>query len=390
VVNPATPQISWATPAPIGFGTALSRIQLDATVAVYTPVPLSPSYNINGIYTNGTSFSSGSGFDSGGNAYSSNLLGSSVTWNNITYQLGPANAPDAVRNTTISLPPGYYASLNMLGALVNNTTASNTFVVTYTDGTTSSFTQSLSDWVFPLNWPGETEITCVPYRNTFSGGQDAHLTCVYGYQIPLNSSKIVQSVTLPSGPGDVVMLAMALVSPPVPGTLVYTPSSGTVLPTGENTLSAAFTPTDQTDFTGATGSVLELVNPSNTVNLIWPTPAPITYGTALSSTQLDATAQSIPGTTSVSLSAYYRVNAFQTDGSIFSTGGFDNNGDAFSSNQVGASILFAGQTYSLGPANLPDAVTSTTIALPQGNFSVMNLIGAATTTGQTNQIMALP
>src|SRR6202012_2358929 len=91
VVNQATPQISWASPAPISFGTPLSGIQLNATVAVYNQVPLSPSYNINGIYTHGTTFSGG--FDSGGNAYSSNLLGTTVTWNNITYQLGPANAP---------------------------------------------------------------------------------------------------------------------------------------------------------------------------------------------------------------------------------------------------------------------------------------------------------
>ena len=385
VVNTATPQISWATPSPITFGTALNGIQLDASVAVYNQVPLSSFYNINGIYTNGSTFSGGLGFDSGGNAYSENLLGTSVTWNNITYQLGPTNLPDAVRNTTIALAPGYYASLNMLGAMVNNTTASNTFVVTYTDGTTTSFTQSLSDWVYPLNWPGETEVTCVPYRITSGGGQDGHLTCVYGYQIPLNSSKIVQSVTLPSGPGDVVMLAMALVSPPVPGTLVYNPPSGTVLPPGENTLSATFTPTDQADFTGANASVPILVNPAGTTTLVWPTPAPITYGTALSSTQLNAVAQTVPGTTAVSLSAYYRVNAFQSDGSTFSTGGFDNGGNAFSSNQVGSSILWNSQTYSLGPANLPDAVTSTTIATPQGNFAEMTLLGAATTTGQTNQ-----
>ena len=85
IVNPATPQISWATPAAISFGTALSGIQLDATVNVYTTVPL--PYNVSGIYTDGTSFGTG-GFDGGGYAYSSNLLGSSVTWNNITYQFG--------------------------------------------------------------------------------------------------------------------------------------------------------------------------------------------------------------------------------------------------------------------------------------------------------------
>ena len=241
VVNPATPQISWATPAPIAFGTPLSGIQLNATVAVYNMVPLSTFYNVTGIYTDGSTFGiPPGGFDGTGAAYSSNLLGTSVTWNNITYPLGPTNAPDAVANTTITLPAGHYASLNMLGALVNgNVTGASTFVVTYTDGTTASVSQSLSDWVFPLNYAGETDITCVPYRNTSTGTKDAHLTCVYGYQIPLNSSKIVQSITLPPTRNN-VFLAMALVTPPIPGTLVYTPPSGTILPTGENTLSAAF------------------------------------------------------------------------------------------------------------------------------------------------------
>jgi hypothetical protein len=117
------------------------------------------------------------------------LLGTSVTWNNITYPLGPTNALDAVANTTIDLPAGHYASLNMLGALVNgNVSTASTFVVTYTDNTTTTVTQRLSDWVFPLNYPGETVTTCVPYRNNSNGTQDAHLTSVFGYQIVLDST----------------------------------------------------------------------------------------------------------------------------------------------------------------------------------------------------------
>ena len=262
-------------------------------------------------------------------------MGNSVTWNNITYPLGPTNAPDAVANTTVTLPAGHYATLNLLGALVNgNVSTASTFVVTYTDGSTTTVSQQLSDWVFPLNYPGETVITCVPYRNTSNGTKDAHLTCVFGYQIALDSTKIVQSVTLPATRNN-VFLAMALVSPPVPGTLVYNPPSGTVLSPGVNTLSAVFTPTDLTDFTGVTASVQELVNPANAPTLVWPTPAPITYGTPLSSIQLNAVAQTTPGTTSVLLSSYYRVNAFETDGALFSTGGFDNNGFAFSANTNG-------------------------------------------------------
>ncbi|MGF7181971.1 beta strand repeat-containing protein, partial [Tunturiibacter psychrotolerans] len=392
VVNQAVPQINWPSPAPITFPTPLSNIQLDATVAVYTPVPLTSYYNINAINSDGRTFSGG--FDQSGNSYSANLLGTSVTWNNITYQLGPANAPDAVAGLsstgttlTIPLPAGFYASINLLGAMVNNTTSANPFIITYTDGTTSTYTQSLSDWVFPQNFAGESEITCVPYRNTSGGGQDAHLTCVYGYQIPLNSSKIAASITLPAynGPGDVSILAMDMVSPPILGNLVYNPVSGTVLPTGENTLNANFTPTDTTNYTSATASVPLLVNPASSTVIVWPTPAPITYGTPLSSTQLNAVAETTPSVTSVSLSSYYRVNAFQSNGSVFSTGGFDNAGNAYSSNQVGTSITWNGQTYSLGPANLPDAVTSTTIALPQGVFTGLTMIGAATTVGQTSQ-----
>jgi hypothetical protein len=52
----------------------------------------------------------------------------------------------------------------------------------------------------------------------------------------------------------------------VPGTFVYTPPIGTVLPTGLQTLHTTFTPTDTTDYNAATASViLAVVAP--TVNL---------------------------------------------------------------------------------------------------------------------------
>ena len=36
--------------------------------------------------------------------------------------------------------------MNLLATAVNGNQANQTFIVTYTDGTTSSFTQSVSDW----------------------------------------------------------------------------------------------------------------------------------------------------------------------------------------------------------------------------------------------------
>ena len=227
-VNQATPTITWPTPDPITYGTPLNVVQLNATATQTTTVSLSGLYNAYGLYTNGSTFSTG-GFDNSGSAYSSNSLGTSVTWNGATYPLGPTNAPDAIYGTgtnPIPLPAGYYASLNLLGAMVNNVSPNYTFTVTYTDGTTTSKVINLSDWVYSLNWPGESSIKCNVARNLSTGATQGFSTCVYGYQIALDSTKIVQSVTLPNT-RNIVMLAMGLTSPPVAGTFVYNPASGT-------------------------------------------------------------------------------------------------------------------------------------------------------------------
>src|SRR5207245_139344 len=73
------------------------------------------------------------------------------------------------------------------------------------------------------------------------------------------------------------------------GTFVYTPAAGTVLNAGAaQTLSVTFTPTDAANYTTATTSVAITVAKA-TPTITWPAPATITYGTALSGTQLHAT-----------------------------------------------------------------------------------------------------
>ncbi len=73
------------------------------------------------------------------------------------------------------------------------------------------------------------------------------------------------------------------------GTFSYTPAAGMVLGSGTQTLSVTFTPTDTTDYNDATATVQLVVNKA-TPTISWITPAAIYYGTALSSTQLNATA----------------------------------------------------------------------------------------------------
>ncbi|MGC2399498.1 MAG: Ig-like domain-containing protein, partial [Acidobacteriaceae bacterium] len=79
----------------------------------------------------------------------------------------------------------------------------------------------------------------------------------------------------------------------VAGAFAYTPASGTVLKAGKQSLSVTFTPSDTTTYSSATASVQMTVN-QGTPTITWPAPAPITAGTALSATQLDATS-SVPG-----------------------------------------------------------------------------------------------
>ena len=78
------------------------------------------------------------------------------------------------------------------------------------------------------------------------------------------------------------------------GSFAYTPAAGTVLQAGSQTLSVLFTPTDSTNYSSVTKTVLLTVNQA-IPTIVWATPAPIIFGTALSATQLNATA-SIPGT----------------------------------------------------------------------------------------------
>ena len=75
----------------------------------------------------------------------------------------------------------------------------------------------------------------------------------------------------------------------VAGTFAYTPAAGTIPHGGWQTLTVTFTPTDTSDYSPITTNMALLVNQAAPV-LAWSTPAPIAYGTALTSTQLDATA----------------------------------------------------------------------------------------------------
>ena len=81
----------------------------------------------------------------------------------------------------------------------------------------------------------------------------------------------------------------------VPGTFDYSPAIGEVMDVGTHTLSVTFTPTDSEKYATALATVSLDVVPRTRPVILWSTPEPISYGTSLSTRQLNATT-SIPGT----------------------------------------------------------------------------------------------
>lgn len=177
-----------------------------------TPVSLASAFNRTGIYNDGSTFSSTGGVDGVGDAYSAQLLGSSMEFNDVLYQFGSANAANDISaaGQTITLPAGQFSSLELLAAAVNGSQTSQTFTVTYTDGTQSTFTQSISDWFTPQSYAGELQAAKLPYRDTYTGGRDSRTFYLYNYKFSLNNAKTVQSIKLPSN-ANVQVMAMTLV-----------------------------------------------------------------------------------------------------------------------------------------------------------------------------------
>lgn len=181
-----------------------------AGAATATPimVNLEPVGNVNAITNDGVPFSSG-GMDgvvanNPGNTYSANVLGGAVGWNGQTFILGASNTLNGVSSTTIPLPFGTYSTISVLASAVGGNQPSQTFVVSYTDGSTQTFTQGLSDWNTPQSYTGESIAMSMPYRDTSTGVKDARNFNLYGYSFQTDKGRTVQSLQLPNNRNVVV------------------------------------------------------------------------------------------------------------------------------------------------------------------------------------------
>ena len=289
-VNQATPTITWASPADITYGTALGPTQLDATASAVVD---GVTVNVPGTFVH--SPISGTVLNAGKNQTLSvtftptdatdytpatksvsinvNQATPTITWASpadITYgtALGPtqldATASAVVDGVTVNVP-GTFAYSPTSGTVLN-AGKDQTLSVTFTPTDATDFTPATASVSTNVNQATPTITWASPADITYG-------TALGPTQLDATASAVVGGVPVN-----------------VPGTFVYSPTSGTVLNAGKKnqTLSVTFTPTDATDFTPATASVSIDVNqatPTVTVNAV-----DITYGTALANGQLSGTA----------------------------------------------------------------------------------------------------
>jgi hypothetical protein len=209
--RPTATRTATATATARPTATTRATATATATAGTGTVVSLASAFNVNAAYSDGTTFPSNGGIDRVGNAYSSTLLGSSTTWAGTRFNFGAANTLNGVRNATVVLPAGTFGTLKLLGTGVNGNQTGMTVRVNYTDGTSSTFVQTFSNWLnASQNVAGQSIVSTMLYRNRSTGVKDNRAFNLYGYSFALTNTKTVASVVLPATDNVVILAATLL------------------------------------------------------------------------------------------------------------------------------------------------------------------------------------
>jgi Flp pilus assembly CpaE family ATPase len=259
------PVVEWPTPEPISYGTALGPAQLNAQASAagtfaYTP---GPGYVLPaGTHTIWVTFNPEEGAGDAPVQAAASITVSKATpslaWSTpAAVSCGVALSATQL-NATASIP-GTFVYSPAAGDVLDS--GKHTLSVTFTPKDQANYTPAeaevsvtVAKMAPAITWPAPEAITC---------------------GVPLSSDQLNASST-------------------VPGTFVYSPAEGETLAAGMHTLSVAFTPTNETSYTPAQATVPLSVSKAIPV-ISWPEHDSISYGTALSSDHLNATA-SVPGT----------------------------------------------------------------------------------------------
>jgi len=260
LVSKAAPVITWPDPASIPYGVALDTAQLNATASVPGAFVYSPA--------------AGELLQAGMHTLSATFTPMDVA----DYALAEAAVSLSVaeaKPTTIAWPePAPLAHGTALSAEQLNATAPipGTFLYTPAAGEVlATGTHTLS-------------VTFTPVDTNLPAAQAS---------VQLAVTKAEPIITLPAPTsiayGTALSAAQLNATASVPGTFVYDPAAGAVLRAGTHTLSVTFTPADGVGFSTTQASA-QLVVTKATPIVTWTDPKAVSYGTALSATQLNARA----------------------------------------------------------------------------------------------------
>jgi hypothetical protein len=201
-------------PVPLGLNFSeqshdysLPAIQIPVTV----PYPsFSAAYDNTGISDD--TDTAAANIDGSGSSFSAQALasvgvtpGASLTYDGLTFAWPSAAAgqPDNVvaAGQTIDIS-GSGASLGLLDTAAYGP-AAGTGTISYSDGTTQSFTLSVPNW-YKAASTGSNAVIVAPYRNRPSNTQDQNVVNIFEQSVPLQPGKQVVAVTLPDISNGVV------------------------------------------------------------------------------------------------------------------------------------------------------------------------------------------
>jgi Flp pilus assembly CpaE family ATPase len=337
-----TPTVTWPTPGPITYGERLTFAQLNATASVegtfvYTP---DPGYVLPvGAHTLWVTFTP---VDT--SAYSplqaavSIVVGKAtpaIFWptpDGITY----GTALDETQLNAMAPVPGRLSYSPAEGELLPP--GMHTLSVTFTPEDTANYATAQSAVSLAvakatsvIQWPTPDPITygtqigtlhlcaaaSVPGTFDYTPGLGAvlaagehRLSVVFTPEDTVGYSSSQAAVSLmvakatpaiswrkpdPISCGAAIGAAQLNARATVPGSFAYTPAAGVIMDPGAHELTAVFTPIDTLNYTTSHAAVPLTVTEKSPTIITWPTPAAISYGTALSDAQLNATA-SVEGT----------------------------------------------------------------------------------------------
>lgn len=266
-VSQASSVITWTNPPAITYGTALTNSQLNATASipgdfVYSPaagtIPDAGTQNLSVTFTptDTTDYASASS--------SVTLLVNKATPTAI-FSGAPTSAPYLSTFVVSAFNPA--TSSPSLTASGSCSIAANKVTITVSTGLCS----------LNASWAADSNYLAASATQSTTATQ---ATPTIAWATP---SAIVYGAALSA---TQLNATATYNGASVAGSFSYTPAKGTVLGAGAQTLSVMFAP-KSANYTPVTASVVLQVNQA-TPKITWAKPAAITYGTTLTSTQLDA------------------------------------------------------------------------------------------------------